>query len=104
MANREIKLARIRRETGLLYRIRDLQAACKGIYQMVQAAEENHYFDGMPDTSKVYVAGVMKSVARVLAIEEGKQEADYANFGISTKTLGTELQRRRPWRKKKTSP
>lgn len=103
MADREIKLARIRRETGLLYRIRDLQAACNGIYQMVQAAQENHYFDAMPATSKEYVAGVMRSVARVLAIEEGKQEADYVNFGISTKMLGTELQRKRPWRKKKPS-
>lgn len=103
MANREIKLERNKRETGLLYRIRDLEAAARGLYQMIQAAQENHYFDAMTPTSKEYCQTIMRSCARVLAIEKGKEDADFHNFGISIKTLGSELQRRKPCQHKKPS-
>ena len=87
-------LKRSTRETGLLYRIRDAVAAARAADGLLQGFEDMGALAGAPAETVEYVRSIRRSIARVLAIEEGKQESDFEAFGIVLNNLGIGLQRR----------
>lgn len=91
-----------KRDIGLLYRIRDLYAAVRSLQVILRSIDDAGWLRSATDSDKLYFDTIMKTASRVIAIEEGKQRADFENFGFTLKALGTELQRRKtPWNKGK---
>ncbi len=64
-----------RRDVGLLYRIRDLHAANKAMWSLLESIEDAGWLARASPADLEFFRVVMKSAARVQAIEEGKQRA-----------------------------
>lgn len=84
-------MERNKRELALLYRIRDLFIACEAMYSELKSP-----------SSESVTSGIVHSVSKTLAIEEGKQAADFEHFQITLQTLDNRMRgTNRSWPKKR---
>lgn len=90
-----------RREIGLLWRVRDLFNAASVLYRLVNDIEAHEKANPSSLSLRIDISQRMKSVARAMAIEEGKQHADLENFGLNLQDLGKIKEGKRQWDKKK---
>lgn len=95
---------RTKRELGLLYRVRDLFRVSQHLYQFVRDSEAAPHIPGSVDVDKVVRTALLQTAARALAIETGKQNSDYENFGILLEDLDNRSKKgKRSW-PRKTEP
>lgn len=96
---------RSKRELGLLYRIREMHVASRVLYRSLKDIADGPLSVRIPPAELFAVKTILNSCARTLAIEEGKQNADYENFGILLENLDNrKVDRRKTWRKKTSQP
>lgn len=80
-------MARSKRELGLLYRIRDLYHSTEWLFRMLRELERDPKFQAQFPAQYFELQAAIKSGARSLAIEEGKQLSDYEHFDITLNNL-----------------
>lgn len=76
-----------KRELGLLWRIHGLFGATSAAYAALRMLETDGSIERLDVAERVAVSATLRSMARILAIEEGKQEADLEAWGINLNTL-----------------
>lgn len=80
-------MERNKRELGLLYRIRELWIAAQALRNELSSIERNATPGTLSPAQRVVINSILLSTAKTLAIEEGKQAADFENFQITLQTL-----------------
>lgn len=80
-------MERNKRELALLYRIRELYIACGALHTELSAAVRivGPWLANPGD--KPAIEAILHSTAKTLAIEEGKQAADFENYQITLNSL-----------------
>lgn len=90
-----------RREIGLLYRIRDLFFVARVAFENLSRLEREGAQSGWSVEDRLMLQTAIKTMAKCLAIEEGKQNSDYENYGLLLSNLNPdESKREKKWRKK----
>ena len=90
-----------RRDKGLLFRVRDLYRTLTALHATLAQIEAHEKLEPTSLSLRIDLSQKLKSAAKTLAIEEGKQAADFENFGILLNNLEETKKGRRTWPVKK---